>query len=319
MRLLHIPTFQLHEFHNAVPPPYAVASHRWRDAEITYQEFMSRSAEVQDKAGYRKVEAFRVAVIKLCSTLCPMLQLDYLWIDTCCIDKTNSVELQEALNSMFKWYAEAEVCLAWLHDVVSLDKNPYIARFSFSRSTWFKRGWTLQELIAPRTVLFYNNEWEIFGSKSQSEGAAWLTLRVCGMVRLETMLSTITGVPEDVLLDFSSSITKYSFEQRRSWMKNRTTTRKEDEAYCQLGLFGVFIPLIYGEGDHAMVRLEEAVELKQRRDARQRARQPESTPQARPSTWGIWASSQWDAVRLPPGSVGCRHGDSYHCRLCALG
>ena len=197
--------------------------------------------------------------------MCPALEIDYLWIDTCCIDKTNSVELQEALNSMFRWYAGAEICLAFLYDVDSLDGHPKVVQESFRSSEWFRRGWTLQELVASKCILFYNGDWDIIGSKWPNAKLPWMSTRAFGLRSINAPIAKITGIPEKVLGDFDKYIGVYNFEQRRSWMKGRLTTRREDAVYCQLGIFGVFMPLIYGEGDHAMVRLEEAIEAKQRR------------------------------------------------------
>lgn len=107
----------------------------------------------------------------------------YVWIDTCCIDKSNSVELQEAINSMFRWYQNADICYAFLADVPAGD-DPHKDGSAFSSSRWFSRGWTLQELLAPLNFRFYDAEWQCMGTKGD----------LCDVVE------QITGIPASILL-----------------------------------------------------------------------------------------------------------------------
>ncbi|CAG8978176.1 hypothetical protein HYALB_00011492 [Hymenoscyphus albidus] len=151
--------------------------------------------------------------------------LRYIWVDTCCIDKTSSAELSEAINSMFLWYRNAEVCYAYLSDV---DEDSEL-----SGSLWFTRGWTLQELLAPSKVVFYGHGWTLLGTRES----------------LKIRLSDITGIRS--LHDFQNA----SIAQKMSWASKRITTRVEDMAYCLLGLFGVYMPPLYGEGKNAFLRL----------------------------------------------------------------
>lgn len=167
----------------------------------------------------------------------------YVWVDTCCIDKTSSAELTEAINSMFQWYKDAVVCYAWLADLLpgssllAEDRNS-----SFKDCRWFTRGWTLQELIAPREVKFYDQEWTFRGTKAD----------------LSDTISSITRINTQVLQNIEL-LYRLPIAQRMSWAANRQTTRIEDTAYCLLGIFDVNMPLLYGEGLKAYARLQEEI------------------------------------------------------------
>ncbi|KAI3327717.1 HET-domain-containing protein [Xylariaceae sp. AK1471] len=181
--------------------------------------------------------------------------LNYLWVDTNCIDKTSSAELSEAINSMYQWYRNASICYAYLSDVLGPDPAatgpsngrpsihpPGISLSYLRHSRWFRRGWTLQELLAPRDVRFFSRNWTHIGTKSS----------------LAHMLSDITRIDKKYLL-YSEDIRSASIAQRMAAVADRTTTRPEDIAYCLLGLFDVNMPLLYGEGAMAFVRLQEEI------------------------------------------------------------
>ncbi|GAB1192407.1 hypothetical protein APSETT444_001598 [Aspergillus pseudonomiae] len=204
------------------PPPYAILSHTWHEMEVTFQDITNG---VIDKKGFKKV--------KDCCTFARADGYGYAWIDTCCIDKTSSAELSESLNSMYRWYQEAEVCYAYLADVPS---KP------FAESRWFSRGWTLQELIAPSTVIFLDHEWNELGTRES----------------LRDVLSEITSIPAGILMG-EDDVETASVAQRMSWAARRETTRIEDRAYCLMGIFGINMPPIYGEGKNAFIRLQEEI------------------------------------------------------------
>ena len=145
-------------------------------------------------------------------------------VDTCCIDKSSSAELTESINSMYRWYQEAAICYAYLFDVQSGDMS------SLSRSAWLTRGWTLQELIAPARVEFYSSTWDNLRTKAS----------------LKKEISAVTGIDVEVLEGADPD--RFSVTKRMSWASKRTTTRVEDRAYSLLGLFGVNMPMLYGEG-----------------------------------------------------------------------
>ena len=165
----------------------------------------------------------------------------YIWVDTCCIDKSSSAELSEAINSMYKWYQNAEKCYAYLADVPT-GADLWPKQSSFRRSRWFTRGWTLQELIAPSNLIFYSAEWLYLGTRYV----------------LSSLLTEITGVDYTILAG-ARGIENASIAKKMSWASNRVTTRVEDIAYCLMGLFAVNMPMLYGEGDRAFIRLQEEI------------------------------------------------------------
>ena len=175
---------------------------------------------------------------------CAAARADYfsrLWVDSSCIDKTSSAELSEAINSMYAWYRDAAVCYAYLQDV-SLPDDPHHPESAFCRSRWFTRGWTLQELIAPRVVIFMSQQWEVIGTKES----------------LADVIEAITGIDRDILTHRKSP-DDVCVAARMSWAASRSKTRVEDEAYCLMGIFGIVMTPIYGEGDHAFRRLQEEI------------------------------------------------------------
>lgn len=221
-------------------PPYAILSHTWGDddQEVTFQDIQHGTGMHRD--GYKKLE--------FCGQQSTLDGLRYFWIDTCCIDKTNSTELNEAINSMFRWYQGATVCYVYLHDVSHengrklKDMSRSKWREAFRRSKWFTRGWTLQELIAPPSITFFSAEGQRLGDKKSLEG----------------LLHEITGIPIDALR--GQPLSSFSVDGRFSWLGSRATKREEDRAYSMLGIFGVYLPLIYGEGEHnAFRRLREEI------------------------------------------------------------
>jgi hypothetical protein len=244
MRLLSVNTRQLEEFFGDAVPPYAILSHTWGAEEVTFQD-LAREGH-RRKQGYNKIEG--------CCQQAVSQGLAYVWIDTCCIDKTSSSELSEAINSMFQWYAAARVCYAYLQDVPP-GLDPFDRDSDFQRSRWFTRGWTLQELVAPRQIEFYASDWTpVFPLY-----ATWTaeTQPVTPRKKI-ALLSGITRIPESVLRK-SHHLSLVSAACKFSWAADRRTTRIEDEAYSLLGLLGINMPLLYGEGSKAFLRLQEVV------------------------------------------------------------
>ncbi|OBZ69923.1 hypothetical protein A0H81_10584 [Grifola frondosa] len=226
MRLLNTRTKSLKEFDRMVPP-YAILSHRWREEEVSLQA-------MQDLERAHRLEGFRK--LEECCACALQDGYQYVWIDTCCIDKTSSAELSEAINSMYAWYKNAGVCYAYLDDVRS-DQVPDTQSSSFRESRWFTRGWTLQELLAPRNVAFFAQDWVCIGTKHI----------------LVEVIEEITGIDRAVLAGLPAQV---CVAQRMSWAAHRETTREEDRAYSLMGLFGVHMPTIYGEGSQAFIRLQ---------------------------------------------------------------
>ncbi|KAI1473462.1 HET-domain-containing protein [Daldinia eschscholtzii] len=235
MRLINTVTGKMEEFFgDSIPTKYAILSHRWGKEEVTFREWMNKSFDIcqfSSRKGIRKIGSF-----------CRQAREDdinWAWVDTCCIDKTSSQELSEAINSMFAWYHNSSVCYVYLHDY---HRNDFDAP-SLRMCEWFFRGWTLQELIAPRRVEFYNSQWQRFGAKSESN--------MCAIV------SSITGIDSEFLL--GADLESASIAKKMSWASNRETGRLEDMAYSLLGIFDINMPLLYGEGSKAFRRLQEEI------------------------------------------------------------
>jgi hypothetical protein len=224
MWLLNTSSFKLEEFYSDVPS-YAILSHRWKkDEELSFGG-LEEPHPHSNRTGYKKVKTFCVEARKR--------RLAYVWADTCCIDKKSSAELSEAINSMYAFYNQATICYVYLYDVASLK--------DFEQSSWFTRGWTLQELLAPSKLHFFNREWKPIGSKR----------------RLAPRIERTTSIPRRALRSFSPD--EYCVAEKLSWSAKRTTTREEDCAYCLLGLFQINMPLLYGEGARAFQRLQEEI------------------------------------------------------------
>jgi hypothetical protein len=248
MRLLQVETLEFREFYGSQMPPYAILSHRWEEDEVTYQDMQRGLLHVQNKLGFAKIQK--------CCEQAVEDGLGYAWVDTCCIDKSSSAELTEAINSMYQWYLKSAVCYAYLSDVVestaieessddmgsSLSAKSSFDAEQFLASKWWTRGWTLQELIAPQTVSFFANNghhrWVPLGERSS----------------LLELIVNRTSIDRKVLE--GSDIRNCSIANRMSWASERETTRVEDRAYSLLGILGVNMPLLYGEGERAFIRLQ---------------------------------------------------------------
>ena len=203
-------------------PPYIILSHTWGDDEVSYEDMTGHDPIYNSKKrkGFSKIEKS-----------CALAKADgwaYIWIDTCCIDQKSSAELSEAINSMYQWYMDAVSCFAFLEDVSVLKAQSDVDGKSFSESRWFTRGWTLQELLAPEDVIFYDKDWIEIGTKNS----------------LADQVGQATGID----IEYLSEPARACVATKMSWISLRETTRPEDMAYCMLGLFGVNMPLLYGEG-----------------------------------------------------------------------
>ncbi len=236
MRLLNAINFELKDFPHDQIPPYAILSHTWGAAEeeVIFQDMVDLE-RARRKPGFEKIQG--------CCQQARRDKFEWVWIDSCCIHKTSSAELSEAINTMFQWYKDSYICYAYLSDVfyspASVWKRPLSDNFRHSR--WFSRGWTLQELIAPQVVHFFNRDWENIATRAS----------------FASILEYITGVPDRVLR--GGSISEYCVLEKMSWARNHKTTRIEDVAYSLLGLFEINMPLLYGEGNKAFVRLQEEI------------------------------------------------------------
>ena len=201
MWLLDVKTRRLVEFEDEqkIYGRYAILSHVWEDEEVTFQDIRYETAPA--KHGYAKIDsACKQAEAE---------KLDYCWIDTCCIDKTSSAELSQAINSMYRWYFEAKVCYAYLFDIPVVD---------FAKSKWFTRGWTLQELIAPQIVELCSKEWTMIGSKRS----------------LASNIESVTGIPISVLR--GANPFTYNVAERMSWAGEVRVSSGQCHNSCQSSL-----------------------------------------------------------------------------------
>ena len=233
MRLLNTITHEMKEFVVDIPH-YAILSHTWNEEEVTYYDIANKAelARVSKKRGYKKLMGFCEEAARQ--------GFKWVWMDACCIDKTSSAELSEAINSMFTWYRDAVVCYVYLVDFIACSDPEFAV--SGCRSRWFTRGWTLQELLAPENVVFYDHNWKDCGTKQSLAG----------------IIANTTGIDQR-LLSGEARINEYSVAQKMSWASLRQTTRVEDIAYSLLGIFGINMPLLYGEGLKSFTRLQEEI------------------------------------------------------------
>ena len=225
MRLINTSSFEILEFNPPKIPRYAILSHTWTDDEFIFSD--RNNPDRRSSNGFKKISG--------CCTLAAAEGWQFLWVDTCCIDKSSSAELTEAINSMYKWYENSEVCYVYLEDFF-LETARLNRGQSFRYSRWFSRGWTLQEFLAPQNVVFYDHKWIEIGSKTF----------------LKAKISSICWISSDHI----DRPKKASIATKMSWASRRHTSREEDMAYCLLGLFDINMPLLYGEGDNAFYRLQ---------------------------------------------------------------
>ena len=237
IRLINTSTLRLASFLGDQTPNYAILSHTWKHGEeISFQDMLSISENPHhpaiQRSGYEKI-------VKICQQA-RNDGIAYAWVDTCCMDKTSSAELSENINSMYQWYRRAEICYAYLpdYDITSAAS----CEIALPNCRWFTRGWCLQELIAPSRLEFLDAQWSRIGSRAE----------------MTALISKITGIDEGVLLD-SRLVDSVPVARRMSWAAGRETTREEDLAYCLLGIFGVNMPMLYGEGTKAFTRLQEEI------------------------------------------------------------
>ena len=221
-------------------PSYTILSHTWGpdEEEVTFQDL--REGSIKHKDGYGKLE--------FCAKQTQRDSQRHFWVDTCCIDKSNNVELNTAITSMFRWYQKAEKCYVYLSDVPGVHSDVDGSRdvsweSEFRNCRWLRRGWTLQELLAPEVVEFFDRSGRKLGDKGS----------------LERHICDTTGIPAEALR--SRALSSFSIEERFSWQRGRKTKKPEDLAYSFFGICEVSMIPIYGEGrDKAMARLRRELE-----------------------------------------------------------
>ncbi|RPD59901.1 HET-domain-containing protein, partial [Lentinus tigrinus ALCF2SS1-6] len=234
MWLLSTSRAELTYFANPSQVRFAILSHVWRENEQSFQDVQ----QLQTQYASGNPRDHTSEKIKRCCLYAEQHGFKWVWVDTCCIDKSSSAELSEAINSMYKWYAGAAVCYVFLDDVGD-EEDPHTP---FAHSEWFTRGWTLQELIAPTSLLFLSRHWRTLGTKYD----------------MAEFLKTITGIDVPILRH-EMPLSSISVARRMSWAARRQTTRIEDRAYSLMGLFGIHMTPIYGEGTKAFIRLQQEI------------------------------------------------------------
>ncbi|KAI1389579.1 HET-domain-containing protein [Hypoxylon trugodes] len=289
MRLLQVHTRKLEEFNGNAIPPYAILSHTWGKHEVTFRD-VSKS--------YYKNRKFCMK-LEGCCRQAAKDGFHYVWIDTCCIDKSSSAELSEGINSMFQWYKKSTVCYVYLADV-SAEDDPFNTPSEFRNSRWFTRGWTLQEILAPTELVFFDRVWnEIEVDRiSRSPSPSRIDRNINALQNqqyfnspaLLRLLSDITNIPKRAL--DTGDFSQFCAAARLAWAAHRETKRVEDRAYSLFGILEVNMPLIYGEGEKAFIRLQEEV-IKSRDDDSLLAWGYRSIPGAHPgiSRNGVLAQS----------------------------
>lgn len=242
MRLISVDDYSIHEFGRDAIPKYSILSHTWGAGEVTFHDMQKLDDCTRRRQGFEKIRFACEQSVRD--------NLKWTWVDTCCIDKTSSAELSEAINSMFRWYLCSARCYVYLSDVSTASRkrkwgdngpssSPWESALRVSK--WFTRGWTLQELLAPASVYFFA-QGTLLGDK----------------ISLQQQIHEITHIPIPALR--GDSLTGFTVEERFKWAKNRQTTHEEDWAYSLLGIFCVFISPIYGEGkEHAVRRLRKEI------------------------------------------------------------
>ena len=234
MRLINVDSLDI-ESSLRETEQYAILSHRWGTLEVKFADWASVIDKVKDQITKPQVDDPTTGINKIAKAClqCRNLKLRYLWIDTCCIDKRSTSEESESINSMFSWYQEAKFCLVYLQDIGKGSSK------AFSESEWFTRGWTLQELLAPKDVTFFDRDWNNIGTKTSRSSE----------------IEKATRIAHRHMINFKTA----SIATRMSWQAGRQTTRAEDLAYSMFGIFDVAMDLRYGERDKAFRRLQEQI------------------------------------------------------------
>ncbi|KIK99530.1 hypothetical protein PAXRUDRAFT_822692 [Paxillus rubicundulus Ve08.2h10] len=227
---------------------YAILSHRWGVGEPEFRDMSSkihRERPVPAGLGYKKL-------LKFCEKARDDYGCAYAWSDTCCINKESSAELAEAVLSMYRWYRDAHICIVHLAGSSSVK--------DFPNEPWFTRGWTLQELLAPKRLRFFGKDWVPIRPKGEAqENSSFHRPDDKSSPFMLNAISEAADIGLDHLKNFNLNPNSVAVSEKMRWASNRKTTRVEDVAYCLLGIFDISIPIAYGEGGRSFYRLLEAI------------------------------------------------------------
>jgi hypothetical protein len=297
MRLLNTTTIELHarepEFFKR--QGYAILSHRWVGAEVTFETLPQHITEWR-RTQARYLASPQLSKIRGACEMARQLGFAWIWIDNCCINKASLTEEAESINSMYKWYRDAQICITYLSDV-RLDATPgrlngisppiFQKINSDQPSEWFFRGWTLQELLAPRQMNFYDTNWTYMGTKDS----------------LASEIENITGI-SSAYLTSAVPFRDACIATKMSWMAGRRTTRQEDIAYGMLGIFGVVMTPLYGEGMNAFMRLQELLQATVRDESLYAWTMPQPSDarsfSIEPNPEVSWGAGEWGLLAPTP-------------------
>ncbi|KAG1817516.1 uncharacterized protein BJ212DRAFT_1269921 [Suillus subaureus] len=204
---------------------WVMLSHRWGEKEPLLHD-------IQDKVVYELDPVDSTTKLQSFCEITRDAGFLWAWMDTCCIDQKNNVELQKSVNSMFVWYHNSALTIVYLSDVLPSSKSCTLAR-----SAWNKRGWTVQEFLAPKVILFYQQDWTLYvdhQSTNHKESTA-----------IMQELGDATGIDLRSLITFRPGMRNP--REKLQWASTRITTLQEDIAYSLFGIFGVHLPVMYGE------------------------------------------------------------------------
>ncbi|KAG2353482.1 heterokaryon incompatibility protein-domain-containing protein [Suillus spraguei] len=204
---------------------YVMLSHRWEGTEPLLHDIQGKVVyDLDPVGGIAKLQSF-------CETARDK-GYRWAWVDTCCIDQTNNVEVQQSVNSMFIWYRHSTLTIIYLSDV-----PPSSQPGALANSAWNTRGWTVQEFLAPRLVLFYQKDWSPYlDDRSPNHKDSLVIMKEMG---------DATGIDAQALIAFRPGMR--DAREKLQWVSARVTTWQEDIAYSLFGIFGVRLPVIYGE------------------------------------------------------------------------
>ncbi|KAF8546056.1 HET-domain-containing protein [Imleria badia] len=227
---------------------YAIFSHRWGEEEPEFRDMSSKihgPRPTPEGLGFEKLRRF-------CNKA-REYGCEYVWSDTCCINKESSSELEEAIRSMYRWYRDAFVCIVYLAKSSSVK--------DFAREPWFTRGWTLQELLAPERLRMYGKDWDPVCPKAEEvrggDDFPFPNDKLSDFMLQP--ISKITHIHPFNIRDFNLRSQRLMVSTKMRWASKRKTTRVKDIAYSLLGIFDIMIPIAYGLGERAFQRLLEAI------------------------------------------------------------
>ncbi|KAH8203524.1 hypothetical protein TruAng_002272 [Truncatella angustata] len=286
MRLLDTETFEMVSGEQSTfkQEGYAILSHRWVGREITFEQIQNSASQLRGKAVQPTAQ---LAKIRGACDRAREQGLKWMWIDSCCINKASTVEESEAINSMFRWYRDAKLCITYLSDVRYSANGPrddvFLNTEGRGPSVWFSRGWTLQELLAPRAMQFFDMDWRYMGTKFE----------------LADLLARITRIDVSYLTGEKHFGTA-CIASKMSWLASRETARVEDLAYSMLGIFNVVLTPQYGEGMGAFMRLQQLLLSTQTDESLFAWKLPKDQPLQTFAVPGGWEADEWGLLAPSP-------------------